>query len=219
MGPKRGYPIAGVLGGIVSSTNITLSFARASRNEIDAGMPLALGVIGASAAMCLRVLVTTAVLNSSVSLALLRYLIAPFCAAALMAWWGIRKHQGTPAAEIVASNPLQFTSALQMAVLFQAVLFGVRWVQGTWGQPGVFVSAGALGLTDIDALVISMSRDTGAQLSAAVAARAIAIGVVTNTLLKLSIGALTGGGQFRRITIFGLLAVVLACGASLVWFW
>jgi hypothetical protein len=68
MGFKRGYPIAGMLGGVVSSTNVTLSFARTSRNEIDAGMPLALGVVGVSAVMCLRVLVATAVLNSSVSL-------------------------------------------------------------------------------------------------------------------------------------------------------
>ena len=45
VGPNRGYPIAGMLGGIVSSTNVTLSFARASRSEIDAGIPLALGVI------------------------------------------------------------------------------------------------------------------------------------------------------------------------------
>ena len=219
MGLERGYPIAGMLGGIVSSTNVTLSFARASRNEINAGIPLALGVIGASAVMCLRVLVATAILNPSVSLALIRFLIVPFCAAALIAWWGIRRYQGAPAAEIIASNPLQFTSALQMAILFQAVLFAVRWVQWTWGQAGVFVSAGALGLTDLDALVIAVSKDTGAQLSAAVAARAIAIGVATNTLLKLSIGTLFGVGQFKTIAIFGLLAVVFSCVASLAWFW
>lgn len=219
MGPKRGYPIAGMLGGIVSSTNVTLSFARASRNELDAGIPLALGVIGASAVMCVRVLVATAVLNSPVSLALVKYLAAPFCAAVLITWWGIRKHRGSAAAEIDASNPLQFSAALQMAVLFQAVLFGVRWVHATWGQPGVLVSAGALGLTDMDALVISMSRDTSAQLSTAIAAKAIAVGVTTNTLLKLSVGALIGVGKFRRIVILGLLAVASACAASLISLW
>src|SRR5450759_2393077 len=76
------------------SSDVTRSFARASRSETDAGMPLATGVIGASAVMCLRVLIASAVLNPSVSIGLVRYLIAPFFVAAFIAWWGIRKHKG-----------------------------------------------------------------------------------------------------------------------------
>jgi len=74
----------------------------------------------------------------------------------------------------------------------EIVLFAVRWAQYTWGEPGVFVSAGVLGLTDIDALVVSMAKDTGAQLPAETAAAAIAIGVLSNTLMKL------GGGDANR---------------------
>jgi uncharacterized membrane protein (DUF4010 family) len=217
LGPKLGYPIAGMLGGMVSSTNVTLSFARASRSEIDAGTPLALGVVAASAVMCLRVLVATAVLNLPVSAALVPYLAAPFLAAALIAWWGLKKHREAASVEEVPSNPLQFTSAVQMAVLFQAVLFAVRWAQDTWGETGTFLSAGVLGLTDVDALVVSMVKDASAQLPIATAARAIAIGVLANTLLKLSIGVLIGVKQFRRVVLLGLLAVALACAASLAW--
>lgn len=219
MGSKRGYPIAGMLGAIVSSTNVTLSFSRASRSETDARMPLATGVIGASAVMCLRVLIASAVLNPSVSIALVRYLIAPFFVAAFIAWWGIRKNKRATSSELLPPNPLQFTSSLQMAVLFQAVLFGVRWAQRIWGQPGVLLSAGALGLTDVDALVVSMAKDTGAQLPAMLAAKAIAIGVVTNTFLKFWIAIAIGVGQFRRIAAIGLLAIAAACIASLAWLW
>jgi uncharacterized membrane protein (DUF4010 family) len=104
-----------------------------------------------------------------------------------------------------------------MAVLFQVVLFTVRWAHGTWGETGIFWSAGILGLTDVDALVVSMVKDTSAQLPIAIAARAIAIGILANTLLKLSIGVLIGVKQFRRIVLVGLLAVALACAASLAW--
>jgi uncharacterized membrane protein (DUF4010 family) len=217
VGPNRGYPIAGMLGGIVSSTNVTWSFARASRSETDAATPLALGVVGASAVMCLRVLVATAVLNLPVSTALVPYLVAPFLAAALFAWWGIRKYKDATSVAEVPSNPLQFISALQMAVLFQVVLFVVRWAQGMWGETGIFLSAGVLGLTDVDALVVSIAKDAGTQLSIAAAARAITIGILANTLLKLSIGVLIGAKQFRRIVLLGLLAVALACAASLAW--
>ena len=184
---------------------------------MEAGTPLALGVIGASAVMCVRVLVATAVLNVSVSAALIPYLLAPFLAAALIAWWGLKKYQAVGLANEAPSNPLQFVAALQMALLFQVVLFAVRWAQSTWGVTGVFLSAGILGLTDLDALVVSMAKEVGPQLASATAARAIAIGVLANTLLKLSIGVLIGVKVFRRNVLLGLLAVALACAASLAW--
>jgi uncharacterized membrane protein (DUF4010 family) len=81
----------------------------------------------------------------------------------------------------------------------------------------VFVSAGVLGLTDIDALVVSMAKDTGAQLPTATAATAIAIGVLSNTLLKLAVGMTIGVKQFRRVVAIGLSAVAVACALSLLW--
>jgi uncharacterized membrane protein (DUF4010 family) len=169
--------------------------------------------------MCLRVLIATAVLNLPVSTALVPYLVAPFLAAAVIAWWGITKYkEGISIAE-VPSNPLQFVSALQMALLFQVVLFAVRLAQNMWGNTGIFLSAGVLGLTDVDALVVSMAKNAGTQFSIAAAARAITIGVLANTLLKLSVGVLVGAKRFRGIVMFGLLAVAVACGASLVWLW
>ncbi len=134
VGSGRGYPIAGMLGGIISSTNVTLSFARTSRKEMNAGLPLAFGVIGASAVMCVRVLVGTAVLNLPVSIALMPYLVGPFVVAAVITWFGMRKPQSVGSAEMASANPLQFASALQMAALFQIVMFGVRWHKAHGGR-------------------------------------------------------------------------------------
>ena len=86
VGSHRGYPIAGMLGGIISSTNVTLSFARASRKEADVGIPLASGVMAACAIMCVRVIISTGVLNVAVSISLLPYLVGPLIIAALIAW-------------------------------------------------------------------------------------------------------------------------------------
>lgn len=213
----RGYPIAGILGGMISSTNVTFSFARTSRREAGIGFPLASGVLAACAVMCVRVIVATVVLNVAVAIRLLPYLVGPLVVAALIAWFGIRKQKEPASDEVNTSNPLQFKMALQMVVLFQLVLFAVRWAQGTWGELGAFISAGVLGLTDIDALVVSMAKDTGAQLPAATAATAIAIGVLSNTLLKLAVGMIIGVKQFRKIVGFGLSAVAVACAVSIFW--
>ena len=217
LGSHRGCGVAGMLGGIISSTNVTLSFARMSRSETGVGIPLAAGVLAASAVMCLRVILATAVLSVAVSIRLVPYLIGPLLVAALIAWLGVRKQKESVLSEVPASNPLQLRMALQVAVLFQIVLFGVRWAQNTWGEPGVLVSAAVLGLTDIDALVVSMAKDIGTRLPAATAATAIAIGVFSNTLLKLALGTIIGAKQFRRVVGVGLSAVAVACALSIFW--
>lgn len=216
-GSKRGYPIAGMIGGLISSTNVTLSFARLSRSEPEHGSPLAIGAIGASAVMCARVLLATTVLNPPAALALVPYLVAPFLAAGIIAWMGVRKFPASATPETLPSNPLQFFSALQMAALFQGVLFAVRWAQMHWGNAGVLASAAVFGLTDLDALVISMAKDSATSLSSAIIAQAIAVGVLSNTIMKLLIGAVVGVGRFRSVVVFGLLTVAVACVVSIVW--
>jgi len=214
-GDQLGYPLAGLLGGIISSTSVTFSFARISRSDAGSGTALAVGAIGASAVMCVRVLIATMVLNPAAAAELAIYVAAPFAVGALIAWWGITKHRERTSTGQAPSNPLQFVSAAEMAALFQAVLFAVRWAQGAWGQIGVLVSAAVFGLTDIDALVISMAKDAAGRLSPANIAQAIAIGVLTNTLLKLAIGIVIGEKHFRRVLARGLGGMALASAASI----
>jgi uncharacterized membrane protein (DUF4010 family) len=209
-GGRARIPVTGMLGGLISSTNVTLSFARMSRVEDSARIPLAYGVIGASAVMFVRVGIATAVLNPAAAQTLALYLIVPFLVAACIAAWGMWKYRERCSAEPPVANPLQLWTAVQMALLFQVVLFAVRWAQGIWGQAGIFVSAGVLGFADVDALVISMAKNTGAQVSTEIVARAIAVGVLTNTVLKFLVGVFLGAKKFRWIAGMGLAAVALA---------
>ena len=171
--------------------------------------------MAASAALCIRVLVATAVLNPAASGVLAAYLAAPFLTATAIAILGIHKHTPTASRSSSLSNPLQFTSALQLAVLFQLVLFGVRWAQNSLGLHGVFMSAGLLGFTDVDALVISMAKNAATGLSVSTIARAIAIGVLANTILKLGIALVVGAGRFRIVMGMGLFSVAVACVLSI----
>jgi uncharacterized membrane protein (DUF4010 family) len=98
-----------------------------------------------------------------------------------------------------------------MAVAFQAVLLIVPWVSGLWGAGGVLASAAVFGLTDMDALTYSMAR-VGAAGDPALAARAIAVGLLSNTALKLGLVLFLGAPRFRRVAAPGLLAL----GAAVV---
>jgi len=115
------------------------------------------------------------------------------------------------------SNPLQLSVALQMALIFQAVLMLV-WAAGRfWGDRGIVGMSTVLGLTDVDALTISMARRVAVDMSLETAALAIAIGVLANTVLKLAVVLLFGSPSFRRVAGATLLALVGAAGASLAW--
>jgi hypothetical protein len=73
-----------------------------------------------------------------------------------------------------------------MAGLFQSVLFLVSAASGRWGQTVLLVSGGTLGLTDVDALVISMAKAADAATVYPVTL-ATASGIVANNLLKLGV--------------------------------
>jgi uncharacterized membrane protein (DUF4010 family) len=105
------------------------------------------------------------------------------------------------------SNPLQIVPALQMAVVFQVVLFAVSGVRSFFGEGGLLFSGAALGLTDVDALTISMAQAAGTGVAAEVAARAIAAGILTNCLLKMGLAVVLGSSQFRRVTSVTLAAM------------
>ncbi len=216
VGSGHGYLVTGLLGGLVSSTNVTFTFARTSRTDLQSGRALAFGAVAANAMLYPRVLVATAILNSAVVPPLVPYLAAPALVAALVALAGARRSQAAGAPEVSVRNPLQLGAALQMAVVFQAVLMLVYLIRNAWGQSGVFTSAAVLGLTDVDALTVSMARGVALSLSTTVAARAIAIGVLANTGMKLGLALLLGAPEFRTIAGGALALMFVAIGLTLL---
>lgn len=217
VGATYGYPVAGLLGGIVSSTSVTLTFARASRGAEDVRIPLAYGVIAACTVMYLRVEVSSLVLNPALARALVLYLVPPFVVGALILVTGLRHTQDEHPAIEAPRNPLQVGAALQMAAMFQIVLFAVNLIRQSWGDTGVIASGAVLGLTDMDALTISMARAAAAEVPVDVAAKAVATGILANTVLKLALALALGRAQFRRLVGMGLAGMGVAVVATLLW--
>ena len=213
VGAGHGYFLTGLLGGLVSSTNTTLTFARASRDDPAMERPLAFGAVAANTMLYPRVLAATAILGPAVVPHLLVYLAAPAAAAALVLLW--YRSPAEAVREIEPQNPLQLGRSLQMAVLFQAVLMVMHLARGAWGTSGVLTSAAVLGLTDVDALTMSMARSVGPTLSPAIAAGGIAIGVFANTLVKLALALFLGSRTFRVIAGGALVLMLAALGAVL----
>jgi uncharacterized membrane protein (DUF4010 family) len=225
VGVERGYSVTGLLGGLVSSTAVTLHFSRQSRVEPQHAAALGVGVVAACTVLVPRVMLVASLLEPALGVVL-----APFLAPAFVVGTGVvatvlwRARRGTPIADETASplvepaesrNPLGLARSLQMAAAFQVVLFVLAWVQAEVGMPGVLTTAAVLGLTDVDALTLSMARLGTDAAQRHLAATAIGIGVLSNTLLKLCLTLALGTSAFRMRASIGLVCLAGACVVGL----
>ena len=186
VGAQRGYAVTGLIGGVISSTAVTLDFSRASRRNASVGDALAVGVVGACTVLLPRITLMSAVLNASVARALIPYLLPPFVAGAIIVGTALRR----PA----------------------------KAAEQYLGHRGVIGSAVVLGLTDMDALTVSMNHLGSSADMVSLAARAIAIGVLTNTVFKASLAVGAGSGRFRWLALAGLALLAAASVLGLfVW--
>ncbi len=126
VGERRGDFFAGLVGGLVSSTSVTFTFARTARGDAARSRTLAFGLLASCAVMYLRILGASAILNPGLAWELLPYLLPPFVATALLTTAGLRRRVEADASVHDPGNPLELRAALQMAALFQLVLFAVQ---------------------------------------------------------------------------------------------
>jgi uncharacterized membrane protein (DUF4010 family) len=216
LGPASGYTLTGLAGGLISSTAVTLDFSRKSRQEADIARGLAFGVLGACTILIPRILIVSTALNPAVAVRLIWFLLPPAVLGVAVLLLSRRaKREAHQGAEVEVASPLRLGAAIQMAVAFQVAIVLLTLVRDRWGSTGLYPAAAALGLTDVDALTVSMSTLDQSVLPE-IAARAIAIGVLVNTLLKLGLTVVIGRGPFRRVASPGLAGLAAASVVGLL---
>ena len=208
-GHAQGSLVTGALGGLVSSTAVALAFARRSREEPGHEVALAAGTVAASTVLLPRIVAITAVLNPSFMPEAARWLAPMFVGAIavllVVAWRSAEG--GTTEPPTDSTNPLQLGTALKMALGFQAVLIALEYARDRFGEIGVLGGAAVAGLTDMDALTMSMSRLAGGGEPMNIAAAALLIGVLANTVLKAGMATALGGRRYRRWVGLSFLAM------------
>jgi uncharacterized membrane protein (DUF4010 family) len=214
VGPQRGAIIAGLLGGIISSTSVTLRFARDSRARGSDGVALAGGAVGACTVMLVRVVVACAVLNPALAMTLPR-LLWPAAAIGAVAVWGAWRRKGpVPQHDEATDSPLALRTALEMTGLFQVVLVIILAVRARWSSEALLATSAIVGLTDLDALTLSLARSTPTSVDLAPVTLALVTGIISNTMLKLGVALAIGRGAFRATTAVILVAMAVSVGAA-----
>lgn len=220
VGAEHGIGIAGLLGGLASSTAVTLGFSQRSRQAGEDASALALGILLAWTVMFFRVAIMTSLISWELGRRL-ALVVGLLCVTSLGAcYWLWRRRQQAERGEVKAGhNPFELDEAIKFGMLFGVVVLIAKAAQVYLGDAGLYLAAGIAGLTDIDAITLAMANLAKTDASGVgTAARAIVVAMMANTLTKSGMTIGLGSPELRRLTlpISALLLVVGIAGALFV---
>jgi uncharacterized membrane protein (DUF4010 family) len=218
-GHRIGAALGAVLGGLISSTATTVSYARRTRRgEGSPGLAAAV-VVAASTVVFVRVWVIVGAVCPIVLPALtLPFALMFLLMTALTAFAWIRaSHE--PAAVIEHTNPTELKAALAFTLIFGLVLLAVAAAKEHLGTQGLYAVAFLSGLTDMDAITLSTGQMANNQwLEPVTAARLILVAALANILFKgIMVAWLGTAALLRRVGLcFG---IALASGMAILIWW
>lgn len=220
-GAQRGIGLTGLLGGLVSSTAVTLSFARRSTSEPALVKAYALAIVVAWTVMFLRVGAIVAALNRQLLAAVWLPLLVAAGVGLAYSVYLYFAHQNNPESEISLANPFELRAAIVFGLLYMLILVGANIARAALGNAGVYLSSLAAGLADVDAITLSLAELSGRAggIDPATGALAVMLAAMANTLVKGGLVLGTGSRELRRIMLPALLLMVIGGvgSALLVW--
>ncbi len=210
VGSRRGVGLTGFLGGLVSSTAVTLSFSQRSQKNAQLAKPFALAITIAWLVMFIRILIVVGALN----IPLLSVVWLPITAAGVAALvYGAYLYLAPRLdddEDVTVTNPFELGPAITFGLLYGVILLVSRAAQLYFGDTGVYLSSILSGLADVDAITLSMSElsNTGA-VTMETAARAITLAAMSNTVVKGGIVISGGSAALRRAFLPGFLLILV----------
>ncbi|MBI5394853.1 MAG: MgtC/SapB family protein [Verrucomicrobia bacterium] len=219
LGQRAGAMLSGLLGGLISSTATTVSYARRSREMPNCAGLAAFVIFVASTILFLRVLVILAVVSRS-SLAV----TGPPLAAALafqvlvciVLWLRERHGNGEMPAH---TNPTELRPALVFGAIFAVVLLATAAGKAHFDNRGLYVVAALSGLTDVDAITLSTAQMINdGRLDASVGWRLVLVASMANLIFKGAAVAVLGT-RALLVRVVGLFILAFAAGVVILNFW
>jgi uncharacterized membrane protein (DUF4010 family) len=216
VGTRRGIGLTGLLGGLVSSTAVTLSFTQRSQRHAGLAKAFALAITVSWTMMFARVLAEAAVLSGRLFSELWIPMIGAgglglaYCAYLLF----FASRQGEDE-DVSLKAPFELGPALKFAVAYAAILVVSRGSQMLLGSPGLYLSAAASGIADVDAITLSLARMVDAGTAdVGTASKAIVLAAMVNTAVKGGIVLFLGASALKK-SIVPAVGIILAAGLGL----
>lgn len=214
-GPAKGTLITSLGGALVSSTAVTVAFARRAASGEPAAT-LAGGAALACMVSILRVLTIVAVIGPSLLLHLTPAALSGAAVFGYAAWLLLRQGVSAPDSSASISNPFELAPLLVFAAMFALIVVLSGWLMTQVGTQGIFVTSGLVGLVDVD--VAAMTAARLGSMDSGTAALAILLALAVNALARavyaMAAGPLAYSGRLTAATaaalsVSGSVAVIM----------
>jgi uncharacterized membrane protein (DUF4010 family) len=206
----KGVGLTGLLGGLVSSTAVALAFSHRSKENVSLTRSFAIGITVASIIMFPRILLEVFVLNQPLFWMLLAPMLAMTAVGALASVLLLFREEKAETKEVELKNPFSVKQALKFGLFFAVILLAAKAAQVYFGDAGIYAASALSGLTDVDAITLSMASLAGTDdLSNLTASIAIIVAAISNTLVKGAMVAVFGSRQLSKYVLLILAGVVI----------
>jgi uncharacterized membrane protein (DUF4010 family) len=218
LGQRAGITLGGVLGGLISSTATTVSYAKRAAAAPGAIGPAAIIIMIASTVVFARLLLEIATVAPAFLPTAAPWLTALLLLSAVssFALWfrSDKKHEEMPEQE----NPSELKSALVFGLIYAVVLFVVAAVKELYGSRGLYAVAALSGLTDVDAITLSTAQLVNAgRLNADDGWKLIVVAAISNLIFKaVAVAAL--GRRKLLVRILPAYGIVIVAGLLMLFF-
>jgi len=216
---KKGYGLLGFMGGLVSSTAVTLSMAEKSKRHSKIFYPLVVATILATTVMFLRILFEVAILNSELIPVIILPLGVMGLCGFLSSFFFLRRTKKEDSRhEIEFEQPFSLVPALKFGLLFLLFLFLSKIALLFFGSTGIYVTSILSGLADVNAITLSMANlSHSGGVTNSVATTAIMLAAISNTLVKAGMAYYLGNKKFGK-TILLVFSIILIIGLLTLFF-
>jgi uncharacterized membrane protein (DUF4010 family) len=183
LGARVGLWLSGLLGGIVSSTAVTIATGRMAQRDPGRALAALQASILASSVMYIRILVIVAIVSPS-HVGIIWWKLGVLALAGVLLALFLKGSGGQtePQEESGVQNPFELTPALLFALLFVALSVTTTLVRSSAGDVGILTLSALVGVIDVDPFIVSLIQ--GADVSVTIVTNGILIAMMSNTLAK-----------------------------------
>lgn len=219
VGPRAGILLGGLIGGLISSTATTVTYARMARKQQKATSLAALVILIASTSMFIRMFVEITVVAPRILGALLPPLALLFAVSLVVCAFAYLRVQQRESTMPEPGNPAELKPALIFGALYALVLLTIAATKEHFGNQGIYVVALISGFTDVDAITLSTANLAGSgAMEVDTAWRAMVIASLANLAFKAGAAGFLGGLPLLR-GVLALLGIPFVAGLGLLWLW
>lgn len=213
-GEGKGTLLTAVIGGLASSTAVTVSLAQFAKQKAENTAKIFIaGVLVASSVMFIRVVIEVAVVHPEMLHPLwipLAVMLALSFICVFWLWKSSDKTKGSENPSLDLGNPLQLPTALKFGALLAVILVLATALKEWFGDEGIYLLALLSGLMDVDAITLSLSEMAKTEITTAVATLGIVIAVISNTLVKAGLFIYLTG--FKKSTELLWMILIISAG-------